>query len=469
MNNIPRIVIAAPARSAGKTTVTIGLLRAFTRTGVAAQGFKKGPDFIDPMWASAASGRACRNLDFHMMGDENILRSFSSASTGADIAIIEGNLGLYDGLDLEGADSTAGLAHLLGAPVILVVDAWGINRGVAALLTGYMKFDPGLRIAGVILNRVSGARHETKLRQSIERFVGLPVLGVIPRAQDKMVVRERHLGLVPVKEDPGLLEKVELIGDVVGRNCDLDRIRAIASAADELPDLPPCPRPGGSSDIRIGLAMDRAFNFYYPENLEALQAAGAELVPFSPLDDTAPPDVNGIYIGGGFPEMFASELEANGSMRRALREHIESGLPVYAECGGLMYLCRSISWEGQRCAMAGVIPADVEMTRKPQGLGYVVLAATGACDWFTPSEPVKCHEFHHSRLIGLPEDTRFAWRTVRGAGINGEADGIVYKNLLAGYAHLHSCGAPSWAKSFTAHVRKTGYAISRKNEEMVKR
>lgn len=469
MTSVPRVVIAAPARSAGKTTVTIGLLRAYARRGLAAQGFKKGPDFIDPMWATAASSRAARNLDFHMMGDENILRSFSSASAGADIAVIEGNLGLYDGLDIEGTDSTAGLAHLLGAPVILVVDAWGVNRGVAALLTGYMKFDPDLKIAGVILNRVSGARHETKLRQSIERFVGLEVLGVIPRAQDKMVVRERHLGLVPVKEDPGLLEKVVLIGDVVGQNCNLDRIRQIAATADPLPELPPCPRPGAVRDIRIGVAMDRAFSFYYPENLEALEAAGAELVPFSPLEDAAPPEVNGLYIGGGFPEMFVSELETNLSMRRALREHIESGMPVYAECGGLMYLCRSITWEGQKGQMAGVIPADVEMTHRPQGLGYVVLAATGACDWFNPAEPVKCHEFHHSRLAGLPADTRFAWRTVRGAGINGEADGIVYRNLLAGYAHLHSCGAPSWAQSFAAHVRNTGYGIRHKNEEVVKK
>lgn len=456
MLEIPRLLISAPHRSAGKTTVSIGLLDAFRRRGLSVQPFKKGPDYIDPMWLTSAARRDCRNLDFHMMGDENILRSFGSASAGMDVSIIEGNLGLFDGLDLEGFDSTAGLAKLLETPVILVVDSSRMNRGVAPLLFGYTRFDPELQIAGVVLNKVASARHEKKLRQAIDRYVGVEVLGVIPKSPDDVEVTERHLGLIPIKEDPALAEKLGVIGETVENNLDLDRILEIASGAGPLPDVEPCNRGGARPDIRIGVAMDRAFTFYYPENLEALEAEGAKLVPFSPLSDKDLPEVNGLYIGGGFPEVFMKELEANESMRQRIREEIEKGLPVYAECGGMMYLTRSIVWEDKKSRMVGALPCDVRMTKKPMGLGYVTLEATGACKWLKPRGPVNCHEFHHSHIENLEKGARFAWKVTRGVGIRDGYDGIVHKNILASYAHLHYCGAATWAKDFTALIRRAG-------------
>jgi len=464
IKNTPRITVAAPQRSSGKTTVAIGLCRAFANRGAAPQPFKKGPDYIDPMWMSAAAGRDCRNLDFHMMGDENILRSFQSAATGADIAIIEGNLGLFDGMDLEGHDSTAGLAHLLDSPLVLVVDTWGMNRGVAALLLGYREFDVELNIGGVILNRVSSPRHERKLVAAIERYVGLEIVGIVPKAPEKIHVIERHLGLIPVKEDPALLEKVGAIGELVEASVDLDRIRQIAATAGGLPAVEPCPvAVSDTRDIRIGVAMDRAFTFYYPENIEALENAGAELVPFSPLADPELPKVNGLYIGGGFPEIFIGELEANENLRARIREEIEHGLPVYAECGGMMYLARSIRWNQVSGRMVGALACDVEMTKKPMGLGYMTLEATGECEWFRPKEPVRCHEFHHSRVVGLDGSSRFAYRALRGAGMSGGMDGVVYKNTMASYAHLHACGAPTWGRDFCDFIRRIGKTAGAEN------
>ena len=459
MRNVPRFVLAAPHRSSGKTTIATGLCHGFKSRGMIVQPFKKGPDYIDPMWMTSAAGQDCRNLDFHMMGDENILRAFHTATTTADLAVIEGNMGLFDGIDLEGSDSTAGLALLLESPVILVVDSSGMHRGIAALLLGYQQFDPELNIAGVILNKVSSIRHETKLRKAIERYVGLDILGVVPKAPDEMEVTERHLGLVPVKEDPALLEKVNSIGEVVARSVDMDRILGIAKTADKLPEVAPCPTPTGENDISVGVAMDRAFTFYYPENLEALESAGAKLVPFSPLDDKTLPNVNGLYIGGGFPEMFLKELEANETIRQAIQSAIERGMPVYAECGGMVYLARSITWQGESAQMVNALKCDVMMTKKPAGLGYMTLRSTRDCSWYQPGGDVYCHEFHHSQLTGLGADTQYAWKVARGSGITGEHDGIVYKNVLASYAHLHACGAPTWAKDFTALVRDVRFKL----------
>lgn len=459
ISDSPRIIVSAPTRSSGKTTVAIGLCHALRSRGMTVQPFKKGPDYIDPMWMSAAAGRSCRNLDFYMMGDEGILRSYQTSSADSDISVIEGNLGLFDGLDLEGSDSTAGLAHFLRSPVVLVVDTLGMNRGVAALLSGYMNFDSDTQIAGVILNRVSGPRHEKKLIDSINRFSGAEILGVIPKAPDKIGLEERHLGLVPVKEDPALSEKIGAMGEIIGQNCDIDRIMRIAESAGPLPPVEPCPKPSTGRDIAIGVAMDRAFNFYYPENLEALEAAGAELVPFSPLEDESLPPVNALYIGGGFPEIFIDQLEANEPMRRAVREEAGRGLPIYAECGGMMYLARSINWGDISGQMVGALDFDVQMTKRPMGLGYMKLEATGECGWLRPGGAVPCHEFHHSKITGLAGDEKFAWKVLRGAGMANERDGVLHKNLLASYAHLHACGAPFWAESFTAFIRETGATV----------
>jgi cobyrinic acid a,c-diamide synthase len=455
--NIPRLLVSGVSRSAGKTTFCIGLLDVLRRRGAVVQPYKKGPDYIDPMWLSTASGRECRNLDFHMMGRENILRSFQSASAGAQMALIEGNQGLFDGLDLEGSDSTAALARLLDSPLVLVVDSSRMNRGVAPLLFGYVKFAPELKIAGVILNKVGNPRHESKLVKAIDRYVGIPVLGAIPKMPDEVEMMERHLGLIPVKEDPALPEKVHVIGSAIEKYCDVAKFQEIAHSALPVKKARPCikltPR---KPDVKIGVAMDRAFTFYYPENLEALEASGAELVPFSPLNDGDLPEVNGLYIGGGFPEVFMKQISANHNMLRRVKEEVEAGMPVYAECGGLMYLCRAILWHGEVATMVGVIQADVEMTRKPVGLGYVTLSPTGSCEWLKPDGAIRCHEFHHSRLTNVTDDIVYAYKVTRGHGITGAHDGVVYKNVLASYSHLHHCGSPNWAEDFVNHVRAVG-------------
>jgi cobyrinic acid a,c-diamide synthase len=458
--NIPRLLVSGVSRSSGKTTFCIGLLDALRRKGTAVQPYKKGPDYIDPMWLSAASGRECRNLDFHMMGRDNILRSFQSSARGAGMALIEGNQGLFDGLDLEGSDSTASLARLLDSPLILVVDSTRMNRGVAPLLFGYVNFDPSLKIAGVILNKVANPRHESKLVKAIDRYVGVTVLGAIPKMPDEVEMMERHLGLIPVKEDPALPDKVGVIGSAIEKYCDIAKFEEIAHAAKPMKQAPPCQKPSlRKPDVKIGVAMDRAFTFYYPENLEALEASGAEIVPFSPLTDTDLPEVNGLYIGGGFPEVFMDQLSANQNMLRRVKEEIEAGLPVYAECGGLMYLCRSIVWKGNVARMAGVVPADVEMTKKPVGLGYVTLSSTGACGWLKPEGEIRCHEFHHSRLVHMTGDLAYAYKVTRGHGVTGDRDGVVYKNVLASYSHLHHCGSPNWAEDFVNHVRAVGRKV----------
>lgn len=253
MFNIPRLIIAGPHRSAGKTTVSLGLCDAFYKHDLIIQSFKKGPDYIDPMWMTAASRRDCRNLDFHMMGDENILRAFQSASEGAELSVIEGNLGLFDGLRLDGVDSTAGLAHLLEAPVILVVDASRMNRGIAALLFGYTRFDPNLNIAGVILNKVGSSRHESKLRQAIDKYIGMEILGVIPKLPEEIGLLERHLGLVPIKEDPSLTKKIGVIGETINSNCNMDRLLEIARQVEPLPEVEPCHRNSDVHTLKIGV------------------------------------------------------------------------------------------------------------------------------------------------------------------------------------------------------------------------
>lgn len=420
------------------------------------QPYKKGPDYIDPMWLTQAAGRVCRNLDFHMMGEERILSSFTTFAKGAGMAVIEGNLGLFDGVDLEGADSTAGLSRLLEAPVVLVIDSSRMNRGIAPLLHGYQTFDPEIKIAGVILNKVGNPRHESKLRRAIERYVGLEILGAIPKGSEDMVVRERHMGLVPARENAKHLEKIRIIGKIMENNVNMERLFEIARSAEPLPDVPPCKMEPGAGSISIGVAMDQAFTFYYPENLEALVAAGASLTFFSPIADKRLPDVDGLYLGGGFPEIFMEALENNGSLRDQIKARVEDGMPVYAECGGLMYLARSISWKGETRKMVGALPCDVEMTVKPAGMGYVSLEATGACGWFKPETEVNCHEFHHSRLVNIDNDFSYAWKVLRGVGVTGDRDGIVYKNVMASYAHLHHCGYPDWAKNFVAHVKLVG-------------
>ena len=460
-----RLLVSAAHKSSGKTTLCIGLCAALRARGHVVQPFKKGPDFIDPMWLSLAAGRDCHNLDFYLMGRDEILRSFAARSRGADISLIEGNKGLYDGLSLDGSNSNAALATLLEAPVVLVIDARGMTRGIAPLILGYQAFDSQIRIAGVILNQLGGSRHEAKLRAVIEHYTDVPVLGAVHR-DDRFAIVERHLGLMPSNEANAAREKIDTIAALVAASVDLDRLLTISSTAPSLPEAKekePSPSPlplrgrgdSEASPIKIGIPRDAAFAFYYPGDLEALRAAGADLVTIDTLRDTRLPEVDALFIGGGFPEVFMEQLEANASLRHDIRQAIENGLPAYAECGGLMYLARSISWRGKRCEMAGVIPGDVVMHDRPMGRGYVLLRETGKNPWPLPgSAEVRAHEFHYSSLENLAPGTIYAYEVIRGNGVDGQHDGIVHKNLLACYAHLRDLEDNHWTRRFVQFVRQ---------------
>lgn len=455
--NIPRLVVAAPHGRSGKTTTTIGLLSALKASGYRVQPFKKGPDFIDPSWMTRITGRPCRNLDSFLMDRDTIRSSFIHGALDADIAVVEGAMGLYDGVDLEGSGSTAEIAKAIGAPVLLVVDATRMTRSVAAMVSGYQHFDPDIHVAGVILNKVARPRHEQMLKAAIERYCGIPVLGVIPKGK-QFNIPDRHLGLVPAAENDEVAAAIDNTGNSVGAYLDLPGIIEVAQRAAPLeiehnivnaplmhtPDLDglklECPR------TRVAVFLDQAFTFYYPENLEALAAAGAELVPVHAIKNKSMPDVDAVYIGGGFPEMLAAQISANEGLRQNLRELIEVGLPVYAECGGLMYLGRNIIWHGQKYPMTGALPFDVIMLDKPQGHGYITLQVENKSPYFKAGENVRGHEFHHSRVENLETGhVNFAFRVTRGYGVDGEHDGIIYKNVLACYTHLHSLATPEWA------------------------
>lgn len=451
------LLISAAHKSSGKTTVTLGLCAALRERGDRIQPFKKGPDYIDPMWLGQAAGNPCHNLDFYTMDRDEILATVGYYSAQADLSIIEGNKGLYDGLDLDGSNSNAALAKLLQAPVILVIDARGMTRGIAPLILGYQAFDPEVRIAGVILNQLGGSRHETKLRAVIEHYTDVPVVGAIGR-DTRLEIVERHLGLIPSNEHEASVARIRLIGASIGRQVDLERIRAIAATAPALPDTPPFPpATDHGSSVRIGIARDESFGFYYPDDLTALTRAGAKLVPIDTLSDSQLPDIDGLFIGGGFPETCMERLEANRSLRSAIREAIEHGLPTYAECGGLMYLARSLNWKERHAEMVGVIPGDIHMHDRPQGRGYVRLQETQDMPWPTavpPSETIAAHEFHYSGLDNLAPGARFAFKVLRGTGIDGQNDGYVYKNLLACYTHQRDTRRHHWADRFVAFVRQ---------------
>ncbi len=414
------------------------------------------------MWLGAATGRACRNLDFYLMGRDEIVATVQQHSNGADLSLIEGNKGLYDGLDLDGSNSNAALAKLLHAPVVLVIDARGMTRGIAPLILGYQAFDTNIRIAGVILNNLGGARHEGKLRAVIEHYTDVPVLGAVhhdPRLQ----ITERHLGLMPSNESTEALQHILEIGHVVGSQVDLDSLIGIANSAPKLESTSfnIDPLPGLNMPIKahlkVGVARDQAFGFYYADDLQAMRAEGAEIINIDTLLDVRLPDnLDALFIGGGFPELFMDQLEQNSGLRQQILDAIESGMPAYAECGGLMYLSRSLSWQGKTRKMVGVIPGDVVMHGKPVGRGYVRVRSTGQCRW--PGEEtgreLLAHEFHYSSLENVGPGLTYAFEVKRGHGIDGKRDGIVYKNLLACYTHFRSLHGYNWAKRFIDFVRE---------------
>ena len=448
---MPRVFISAAHKSSGKTTLTLGLCAALHARGYAVQPFKKGPDYIDPLWLGMAAQRPCYNLDFHMMRRDEIEQQFARTATSARISLIEGNKGLYDGLDLDGSNSNAALAKLLGVPVVLVIDARGMTRGVAPLILGYQAFDRDIRIAGVILNNLGGSRHESKLRAVIEHYTEVEVIGAVQH-DASMQIAERHLGLVPANEQDAARARIRHVGERVAAQVDLDRLLAISASAPEL-SVPLAVETVASAErVRIGIAHDQAFGFYYSEDIDSLRAANVELVDIDTLRAQALPDVDGLIIGGGFPEMFMVELEANTALRSSIRNAIEGGLPTYAECGGLMYLSRSLDWQGRTCEMVGVVPGNTVMHERPVGRGYARLQPTGEDRW-QETAPVPAHEFHYSSLENLPADSIYAYRVQRGHGIDGKHDGYQQHNLLAAYVHRRGSGAQGWIAPFLNQVR----------------
>ncbi|OZA27164.1 MAG: cobyrinic acid a,c-diamide synthase [Hydrogenophilales bacterium 17-61-9] len=448
---MPRVFISAAHKSSGKTTLTLGLCAALHARGHSVQGFKKGPDYIDPLWIGMAAQRACYNLDFHMMQRHEIEQQFARAAADARISLVEGNKGLYDGLDLDGSNSNAAMAKLLGAPVVLVIDARGMTRGVAPLILGYQAFDPDIRIAGVILNNLGGSRHESKLRAVIEYYTNVEVIGAVQH-DPGLQIAERHLGLVPANEQQAALTRVQHVGERIAAQVDLDRLLAIADSAPEWNVAVTPAASVGMEPVRIGIAHDQAFGFYYSEDLDTLRAANVELVELDTLRAGNLPQLDGLIIGGGFPEVFMDALEANAPLRGSIRSAIEAGLPTYAECGGLMYLSRSLSWQGRTREMVGVVPGDTRMHDRPVGRGYASLQPTGDDRW-QEANPIPAHEFHYSSLENLPADSIYAYQVKRGHGIDGQHDGYQLHNLLAAYVHRRGTGAQGWIAPFLNQVR----------------
>jgi len=455
-----RIFISAALKSSGKTTVSIGLCAALKQRGNIVQSFKKGPDYIDPYWLAQATDRNCYNLDFYTMERDEILSLMQSKSQGADISLIEGNKGLYDGLDLDGSNSNAALTTLTKTPVILVLNARGMTRGIAPLILGYQAFDKEVLIKGVILNRLGGSRHESKLRNVIEHYTDVEVVGAIHNDQ-RFDIDERHLGLVPGHEDPFCTQKIDLLAEAVNDQVNLDAVLNIAGQATELPTTDTIiniQTTNPVKDIKLGLVRCSAFGFYYPDDLQALADAGAELIEIDPCHQTELPRIDALFIGGGFPETHMNQLEANQGLRSAIKSAIDNGLPTYAECGGLMYLARSIQWNKEVCQMVGCIDTDIIMEKTPQGRGYVQLQETATSPWPRLSTQaadtiINAHEFHYSRFKTVDKNVQFAFQVKRGTGINGKSDGYVYKNLLANYTHQRNTWNNPWAQRFINFAR----------------
>lgn len=481
------LFVSAAHKSSGKTVVTIGLAGAFKRRGHHVKPFKKGPDYIDANWLALASASACRNLDFNTMHHAEIEQTYRAHCATADVALIEGTMGLHDGVAANGEDSNAAMATLLKVPILLVLDARGLARGGAAVLKGLTDFQPGLRFDGVVLNRVSGERHAQKLRTAIENYTDLRVLGSL-REDPELTIIERHIGLIPGSEDAEAAARIERLTTCVEAQIDVSSLcpspvpkhfpagvrfhvvsganflaggPSAASAADTIvcaaqsADSSPGVNDGGriakaAARIKIAIPYDRAFCFYYSDDLQQLREQGAEPIFFDALHDRRLPQADALFIGGGFPETAMHALSDNLSLRQDIATAAASGLPIYAECGGLMFLARSLRWNDSQVPMCGVLPFDVCMHARPRGRGYVRLRETGAAPWGRiagPGAVIPAHEFHYSSVENCDTNLAFAYTVERGSGIDGTHDGVIVNNVLASYAHLRHSQASPWVRA----------------------
>ena len=474
--DFPRIIVAALRGGSGKTILSIGIIAALCSQNKYIAPFKKGPDYIDAGWLALAAGRPCYNLDSFLLEPHTNIRSFLFHSQNADLSVIEGNRGLYDGIDIEGTTSTAELAKLLKVPVVLCVDCTKITRTMAAVISGCAQFDKDVMIEAVILNRVANARHEKKLCDNIEHYCNIPVVGAIPKLGEQHFP-ERHLGLVPTAEHDWARDAVAETAKIAEKYVDLVAIEAIARRAPSLEtesaalkmevEKQPVetfdrqPATGSrrtnlttkQQAPRIGVLKDSAFQFYYPENINALSDEGAEIVFLSPLKDKSLPDLDGLYIGGGFPETHARELADNKAFSRQLKTLADDGFPIYAECGGLMYLGRELILDDVSYSMAGVLPVVFGFYQRPQGHGYTIAKVEVENPYFPVGTEIKGHQFHYSRVLdwsGQEDDLVF--RMKRGRGIRKDKEGILYKNVLATYIHIHALGTTIWARALARNA-----------------
>ncbi|GAW91515.1 cobyrinate a,c-diamide synthase [Calderihabitans maritimus] len=453
--HVPRILLAGTHSGVGKTTIAIGIMAALTRRGFKVQPYKIGPDYIDPAFHTVATGNPSRNLDTWLVPEQSVKELFFRSARRADLAVVEGVMGLYDGFGETDAGSSAHIAKLLSIPVILILDVRSMARSAAAVVTGYKYFDSKVHLAGVILNRVGSESHYEAVRAAVEKETGVPVIGCLYR-NDLLSMPERHLGLVPAGEQQELGKKIDAICRLVEKSIDFEKLLAIARQAP--PVSLPLPALFASQEekgeLRIAIAKDKAFNFYYQDSLELLENMGAELIPFSPLSDKElPAEVDGLLVGGGFPEMFIDELAANTSLKDELQKVYRLGMPIYAECGGLMYLSRKvIDFEGKSWPMAGLVPGEVAMEKRLVGLGYREGVSLRDSLLTKKGEKIRGHEFHYSRFRPLKDNFPWAYE-LRGRRRDHYQEGYAEKNILVSYLHVHWAGYPQAAGRFLSHCK----------------
>jgi len=454
---IPRVVIASPHSGAGKTTVAVGLMNAFAMEGLRVQPFKVGPDFIDPSYHTAATGVYSKNLDTWLTSPEAVLRIFLKSSRMCDLAVIEGVMGLFDGASSNDSASTAEISRILNAPIILVVDVSRMARSSAALVHGFKTFDQKLNVKGVILNHVKSQKHLDLTKQAIENRGEVRVVGTLPSSAD-MSIPSRHLGLIPARERDDLSDFLTRLRDFIKQYLDLDQILEIARDADELEtDLEDSPMPVEAQDKpRIGIAYDEAFNFYYQDNIEELESNGAEVVFFSPIHDSGlPSNLDGLFFGGGFPEAYAKELEENQSMRNSVRDAVQDEMPIYAECGGLMYFVDSIQdLERSPHRMVGVLSGKATMCGALESLNYSIAHVVRKNLLTDVGFTLHGHEFHYSKIEDVSADAQFAYEMKKGKGISQLCDGWMQQNLLASYMHIHFAYSSQLAKNLVEACRR---------------
>ncbi|MGL1930159.1 MAG: hydrogenobyrinic acid a,c-diamide synthase (glutamine-hydrolyzing) [Desulfotalea sp.] len=447
MKSTKAFVVTGLSGGSGKSVVSVGLAAYFTRKGRSVVPFKKGPDYIDAGWLQEAAGSSCYNLDPYLMTEQDVQDSFYSRCQNGEVAVVEGNRGLYDGVNVDGGFSTAELAINLNLPVVLVVNCSKTTRTIAALVLGCKLFDERINIKGVILNQIATKRQKKLVSEAVEKYTGIPILGCIPRTK-KEVFPMRHLGMVPHQEYQNSDEAVSFLADLVEEHLDMDLLEEI------MVDIPHSEKAltqtkSAKPKIKIGVIRDAAFQFYYSENLEALEAGGAELVYLDAIKDKCIPKLDGLYIGGGFPETGAELLAANKTFLKSIKDGADAGLPIYAECGGLMYLGEVLEIGGKEYNFTGVFPVRFGMSAKPQAHGYSIFNTELENPYYPVGCKIKGHEFRYSKVLSWSGNTKdLCVKVERGTGFMDGRDGLVYKNVLAMYTHVHAEGSPEWSEGF---------------------